>query len=103
MATSGNDDRVEDHSSFIRTPKQLLTVVVLAFVVPITGIVLLVALVTGVSPYDENHPAMTDEAIARRIQPVGSVNLAEGGAAEAPAPEAAPAAAPAAPPAQAAA
>ncbi len=37
----------EEHESFIKTPKQLITVVVLAFVVPILIIVLLVKFVTS--------------------------------------------------------
>ena len=40
----------DEHSSFIKTPKQLIVVVVLAFAVPIALIVLLSQLVTGVRP-----------------------------------------------------
>ena len=32
----------DQHSSFIKTPQQLIVVILLAFLVPITGIVLLV-------------------------------------------------------------
>jgi hypothetical protein len=35
----------DEHSSFIKTPQQLITVILLAFVVPIFGIVMLVQLV----------------------------------------------------------
>ena len=42
---------IEEHSSPIKTPRQLVIVVVLAFAVPITLIVMLVQLVTsGGSP-----------------------------------------------------
>ena len=37
----------DEHSSFIKTPQQLVTVVVLAFVVPVLGIVILVDLEIG--------------------------------------------------------
>ena len=66
----------EEHSSFIKTPKQLAIVVVLAFTVPITLIVLLSQLATGVSPREGESP--TD--VLSRIQPVGQVTLAEANA-----------------------
>jgi hypothetical protein len=37
----------DEHSSFIKTPKQLITVVLLSFLVPVLGILLLVRLVLG--------------------------------------------------------
>jgi cytochrome c5 len=82
------DDHIEEHSSFIRTPKQLLTVVVLAFLVPITILVMLAVFASGIGKYDRDHPGMTDEAIAQRIKPVGEVRLAEAGAKDEPAPAA---------------
>jgi cytochrome c5 len=88
MAAPELDDHIEEHSSFIRTPKQLLIVVVLAFVVPITILVMLAVLATGIGKYDQDHPGMTDEAIAQRIKPVGQVRLAEAGAKDEPAPAA---------------
>jgi cytochrome c5 len=84
MAAPELDDHIEEHSSFIRTPKQLLTVVFLAFVVPVTILVMLAVLATGAGKYDKTHPGMSDEAIAQRIKPLGQVRLAEGGAADAP-------------------
>ncbi len=69
-------------SSFIKTPQQLVTVVLLAFVVPIFGIVMLVQLVVNRPHADP--AAMTAEAVAKRIQPVGSLEFAAaGGAAQA--------------------
>jgi cytochrome c5 len=59
----------DQHSSFIKTPQQLITVVVLAFLVPILGIVLLVQLVTSGRTADPN--ALAPEAVAARLQPVG--------------------------------
>lgn len=81
MAASHNEQHTEEASSFIKTPQQLITVVVLAFVVPITLIVMLASLVMSKSKYDANHPAMTDEAVAQRIKPVGNVMLAGAAAA----------------------
>lgn len=65
----------EQHSeeSFIKTPKQLITIVVLAFVVPIIGIVLIIKFVTGSPTADPG--ALSPEAVAARIQPVGKVEF----------------------------
>ena len=73
------------HSSPIKTPKQLVIVVVLAFVVPIAVILLITQLVTGV-PHDTGG----DAAVRARIAPVGTVEIAgPGSPAAAPAPVAA--------------
>ena len=64
---------VEEHSSPIKTPKQLVIVVVLAFAVPITLIVMLTQLVTGSADTSKGNPGMSDEAIAKRLKPVGEV------------------------------
>src|SRR6516164_9250270 len=67
----------EEHSSFIKTPKQLAIVVLLAFAVPIALIVLLSQLVTGVRPPGKAE-AETD--VLERIKPVGTVTVAEASA-----------------------
>ena len=67
----------EQHSSPIKTPKQLITVVALAFVVPVLIIVLLVKYVVGEKSGGAGAEAMTAEAIAERLRPVGSVVLAQ--------------------------
>lgn len=67
----------DPHSSFIQTPQQLILVVLLAFVVPIIGIVLIVQLVTSTPRADPN--ALTPESVAARIQPVGHVEFGAGG------------------------
>ena len=67
------------HSSFIKTPQQLVVIVLLAFVVPIFGIVMLVQLVVNRAHVDP--AAMKPEAVAARIQPVGKVEFGEAGAA----------------------
>ena len=65
-----------EHTSFIKTPKQLIAVVVLAFVVPIVLISILASLASrAVSPSAQVESA---EAIAKRLKPVGQVVVAEG-------------------------
>lgn len=66
----------EEHSSFIKTPKQLAIVVALAFAVPIALVVLLSQLVTGVSPRE----GQSESDVQSRILPVGQVTLAEANA-----------------------
>ena len=69
------------HESFIKTPQQLVVVVLLSFLVPIIGIILLVQLVT--SPRGADPSALKPEAVAARIQPVGRVEFGAGGGAAA--------------------
>jgi len=69
----------EEHSAFIKTPQQLIVVVLLAFVVPIVGIVLTVQLVLNRPHADP--AALKPEAVAARIQPVGKVEFGAAGAA----------------------
>jgi cytochrome c5 len=74
-------DTHDSHSSFIKTPQQLIVVVLLAFLVPIIGIVLVVNLVLSRPSAEPN--AMTPESVAARIQPVGRVEFGAGGGAAA--------------------
>ena len=67
-----------DHESFIKTPKQLIVVLLLSFLVPIIGIVLLVFLVIG--EHDPNPRAFEPNAVAARIQPVGKVEIIDANA-----------------------
>ncbi|HLX81111.1 MAG TPA: c-type cytochrome [Burkholderiales bacterium] len=69
----------DEHSSFIKTPQQLITVILLAFVVPIFGIIMTVQLVVNRPHADPS--ALTPEAIAARLQPVGTVEVGAAGAA----------------------
>lgn len=71
----------DQHSSPIKTPQQLITVVVLAFVVPVLIIVLLVKYVASAKMEGAGTAAMTPEAIAERLRPIGTVVLAEAGGA----------------------
>ena len=74
-------DTHDSHSSFIKTPQQLIVVVLLAFLVPIIGIVMVVTLVLSRPTVQPN--SMTPESVAARIQPVGRVEFAAGGGAAA--------------------
>ena len=69
----------DEHSSFIKTPQQLVMILLLAFVVPIVGIVLLVQLVINRPHADP--AALSAEAVSARLQPVGKVEFAAAGAA----------------------
>src|SRR2546425_735677 len=82
LSSSRQTDAVstrDPSSSFIKTPQQLIVVILLSFVVPVVGIILLVQLVLSHPAADPN--AMTDEAIAKRLQPVGRVEFGTAGAA----------------------
>jgi cytochrome c5 len=67
----------EEHSSPIKTPKQLITVIVLSFLVPIAIIVMLSQLVTTGINAGKDHPALNDEAVAARLKPVGQVEVTD--------------------------
>ena len=95
-----------EHSSPIKTPKQLIIVVVLAFVIPSALIAMLASMVTGGADVSKGNPALSNEAVAMRLKPVGQVEVDPSQpqpAASAPAAPAAVAAAPAAIPLAAAA
>ena len=73
MSATDSATEHDEHSSFIKTPQQLITVIVLAFLVPIIGIILTVHLVLSKPSADPN--AMTPEKVAERLQPVGKVEF----------------------------
>jgi cytochrome c5 len=70
----------DKHTSFIKTPKQLVIVVVLAFAIPIALVVLLSQLITDVRP-PGSQDAQT--GVLNRIKPVGEVTLVEASAPQA--------------------
>jgi len=63
-----------EHSSFIKTPKQLIAVIVLAFVVPVLVIAMIASLAMRGAQQDPG--AMSDESVAQRLKPVGEVVVA---------------------------
>ena len=70
-----------EHSSPIKTPKQLIIVIVLSFVIPVLVIVMLAQLAA-----DGKKPALSadaqEEAVAKRIKPAGEVVIAAAGGAQ---------------------
>jgi cytochrome c5 len=63
----------DEHSSFIKTPQQLIVVILASFLVPIIGIIMLVQLV--VSRPSAEPAAMTPEKIAARLKPVSGIEM----------------------------
>jgi cytochrome c5 len=59
----------------INTPKQLVVVVLLSFIVPLATILLIVNFITGGMNVNPDSPAMSEDAIAERLKPVGQVNV----------------------------
>lgn len=70
----------ESHEGPIKTPRQLVTTVVAAFLVPIIGIILLVNYVDFSPRTGAGSEGMSEEAIARRLQPVGRVKVIDASA-----------------------
>ena len=76
---AANDPHARD--SVIKTPLQLLTVMVLSLFTPVFGIIMLAQLVLStVVPAAPSAP-LTAEAVAQRIKPVASVAVADAAAA----------------------
>ncbi len=63
-------DHHDDHDTPIKTPKQLIIVVLAAFIVPIIAIVLLVQYVAHDNKTGAGSNAMSAQAVAERIKPV---------------------------------
>lgn len=63
----------DEHSSFIKTPQQLIVVLLLSFLVPIIGILLLVYLVLG--SHSTDPASLEPGVVAARLQPVGKVEV----------------------------
>ncbi len=64
-----------DHEGLIKTPKQLVAVVVASFVVPIIIIILMANFVAFGNKSAAGSDGLSEEAIAQRLQPVGRVEL----------------------------
>lgn len=72
-------DYEHSHSSPIRTPKQLIAVIVASFVIPVVLIIMLVNYVAFGSKTGAGSTGMEPEAVARRLQPVGMVEVRDVG------------------------
>lgn len=73
-------EHTEEHESPIKTPKQLIVTIVLAFVVPIIIIFLLVSWVTSGTRTAAGSDALGPEATALRIAPVARIELVDASA-----------------------
>jgi cytochrome c5 len=75
MSHAHDDDQDQPHEGPIKTPKQLIWAVALAFVVPIIAIILLVSYVTANKQPAAGSDAMSELAVAQRLQKVGTVRI----------------------------
>jgi cytochrome c5 len=69
------DDHDAPHEGPIKTPKQLIWAVLLAFVVPIIAIILLVNYVAAGKKEGSGSDGMSELAVAQRLQKVGAVEI----------------------------
>ncbi len=74
------ETHAEAHEGPIKTPKQLVVTVILAFIVPVLIIFLLINLVVSSSTRGAGSQALTPEAIASRIKPVAGFALVDANA-----------------------
>jgi cytochrome c5 len=77
-ATAMAEHDPHEHTSFIKTPQQLIAVIVLAFVVPVLVISMLASL--AFRSAEPGAGALSEEAVTKRIKPVGEVVVAAGAA-----------------------
>ncbi|WP_415834851.1 c-type cytochrome, partial [Bordetella bronchialis] len=77
---SKEQEHVQEHASLIKTPKQLIVTVVLAFLVPIIIILMLVNMVASYGRSGVGSNALTPEAIEKRIAPVAGFDLVDANA-----------------------
>ncbi|HET9978241.1 MAG TPA: c-type cytochrome [Burkholderiaceae bacterium] len=75
MSDAHAHDHDLPHEGPIKTPKQLVWAVALSFIVPIVAIILLVNYVTSDSKPAAGSDAMTPQAVAERLQKVGTVAI----------------------------
>src|SRR5258706_8535568 len=68
---------IEEHDSPIKTPQQLIVVVVLSFLIPVIGIVMIASYATGGLKVDSKGSSASEAAVAERLKPVGSVVIGE--------------------------
>lgn len=74
------EQTTEAHEGPIKTPKQLVVTVVLAFILPVLLIILLVNLVDAGTQKGSGSDAQTPEAIATRIKPIADFALVDANA-----------------------
>lgn len=67
----------DEHESIIKTPKQLITTIVLSFILPIIIIILLVKLVTTGDQVGAGSDILGPEATQKRIAPIAKLDLVD--------------------------
>jgi len=77
---SNAQENHNEHQSLIKTPKQLITVGVLAFILPVVIILMLAYYVAGGTRTSEGSRALTAEATDARIAPVAGFELVDANA-----------------------
>jgi cytochrome c5 len=77
---SNEQEHIEEHSSPIKTPKQLIVTIVLSFVIPIAIIILLVNMVASGTKTGAGSDTLSQEAVAKRIAPVAGFQLVDANA-----------------------
>ena len=65
----------DSHEGPIKTPKQLVVAVALAFVIPVVIIALLVSYVSAGSKGSSGSDALSPQAVSERIMPIGTVEI----------------------------
>jgi cytochrome c5 len=68
-----SEAHVEEHSALIKTPQQLIRVVLLAFLIPIIGFIMIASFATG----GLKDGSGSEAVIAERLKPVGEVIIGE--------------------------
>lgn len=80
MSDAQHPEHEANHEGPIRTPKQLIGAVVASFVIPVVVIIMLANFVDFGGKTGAGSDSMTAEAVARRLQPVGSIVLKDASA-----------------------
>jgi cytochrome c5 len=70
----------DEHEAFIKTPRQLITVVILAFLVPIVAILLLASFVDIGPRWGAGADTMAAQAVEQRLRPVAGFELVDASA-----------------------
>lgn len=83
MSDAHNEQHDGPHEGPIKTPKQLIWTVLASFVVPVIIIIMLINFVAWDNKTGAGTDALSPEAVAQRIQPVGSIEIKVAGDASA--------------------
>lgn len=78
--TDTEQELSDDHSSLIKTPKQLIVTIVLSFIIPIVVIIMLVSWVTSGSSKAPGSDSLSPEATSLRISPIAKLVIIDSNA-----------------------